>query len=516
MKTITALSPTLKQRWGLFISLLVIFLLVWIRVNSHKYSFDTTTIFLVFRSILFDKDTLIFLEGLGEVNYLNIHFNLAYILLSPLYFIGPAALITIWKTSCYAGFLIVCWRLIDSDERAALTSFHKNLFILLVAIHPTFIANLIAPNIWDSDLILPLIALSIFYNKRHNYFRGLLFFCLTFLVKEDMMLVGIFYGILLVFHARNIKFIWLSIFSLIWFFIVTHIIMPSFAISGGKLTLLKFSFGDLGDNIGEVIISAITNPQLLIKNGFWLRKISSIIVLLACFGFLPLIGKRALIYLLPGLSVLGYSLIAAQPYLDYSKHYVLPLFAFLVWASYESYVVLDCKYRPRLVLFSSAASLFIVILVQLNMRAWHFYLTPTGNFDTLHKVTREFLPDNVSVLTGGVGSPWACYKRNCFVLDDFAPDEIEKNKYEYIIVNLRTIFWETLSCSDRLLSKNLKQLNQSKMYQAIHYADDIVLLKRYDIEATIKQPPWSERIDDYVEINHDCYKSELMRAARLF
>ncbi len=510
------LNFTVRKNLGLLSSIVLVFVLLLARVSSHKYSHDTLVAFRVLRSILIDHSTLIYAMGQGWINSFNYHFNFIYILISPLYYLGPSLLIFSWKFVCYGGFLVILWRLIDSDHRYDISNWHKNLFLLLVALHPTFISNLISPEIWDSDLILPFLGLSILSISRNRYYWAVFWFCSTFLVKEDMMLVGILYGILMALFTKKAKFIWLSVFSLGWFWMVTHVVMPSFATSTEELGLLKFSFGNLGNSMGEIIVNSIIHPHLLIANGWWMRKFASLFIILSCVGFLPFWKKSSLIYLLPGLSVLGYTLIAVQPYLDYSKHYMVALFVFVVWSSYESYVLVNEKFRAKIVLVSVVASIAVIVVLQMNIRVWSYYLFPIENFSTLKSVEEEFIPPKSSMLTGGVSSPWICYRSNCFVTGDFQPGEIEKMEYDYILVNLNTVFWEVLNCSDETIAINLKKLNGNNKYQTLYYADDIVLLKKSHADAYIKQPDWSGHLEKYQQINHDCMKSDLMRKIRLF
>lgn len=506
------INPALKKRYGLLISAGMILLLLLARVSSHKYSLDTSVLLVVFRNIIFDHSAY---NQIGEMNQFSAHFSPIFILISPLYFLGPTLFIFIWKLFCYGSFLVILWRLIDGERRYDIGHWHKNLFLLLVALHPTFILNVVSPDIWDSDLALPLLGLSLLSVSRKRYSWGVFWFCLTFLVKEDMMLVGILYGIFLAFHARNIRFIGLSVFSLVWFWITTHSIMPHFSTSGEGLALLKISFGNLGNTLGEIIVNCIRNPHLIISNGFWLRKFSSLFIILLCVGFLPFWKKGALIYLLPGLSVLGYTLISVQPYLDYSKHYMLVFFVFVAWSSYESYIVINKDIRTKLVLFSILASVVVIVVLQMNVRVWSYYFSPIENLRTLESVEEKFIPRGSYMLTGGVGSPWTCYQNNCFI-SVFSPEEIEKKGYDYILINLKTVFWETLSCSDQTMSINLKKLNENRRYRVLYYSDDIVLLKKNQSGDDSGQQDWSDHLDEYRKINHDCMKSGLMRRLRLF
>ena len=388
--------------------------------------------------------------------------------------------------------------------------------MLLVALHPTFVANLISPEIWDSDFALPLLGLAMLSISRRRYNWAVFWFCLTFLIKEDMMLVGVMSGVLLAFLAREYKYLWLSLFALVWFWVVTHVVMPFFATSSQELGLLKFSFGNLGNSMGEIIVNSILHPRLLMENGWWVRKFASLFIIFSCVGFLPFLKKRSLVYLLPGLSVLGYTFIAAQPYLDYSKHYMLALFVFVVWASYESYVLLDENLRAKLVLWSLVASVAIIVVLQINIRVWSYYLSPVENYSTLRSVKEEFIPLGSRMLTGGVSSPWTCNGNDCFVSGNFEPDEIEKIKYDYILINLKTVFWESLSCSDETLANNLKKLNENHKYQVLYYANGIVLLENNDSGAYLEQPEWAGNFDKYQQNNHDCMKSDLFRKLRFF
>lgn len=506
------IDSAIGKKYGLLISIGILLLLLFLRVSSHKYSLDTSVLFVVLRNIIFDQSTF---NPIGGINQFSAHFSPILILLSPLYFLGPTILIAIWKFFCYGAFLLILWRLIDTEHRHSITNWHKNLFVILVALHPTFILNAISPDIWDSDLILPLLGLSVLFVSRDKYFWSVFWLCLTFLVKEDMMLVGILYGIFLARRAKDVRFIWLSVLSLGWFWITTRYVMPFFSTSGEGLALLKFSFGNLGNSLGEIVVNSVINPHLLIENGFWLRKFASLFIIFACVGFLPFWRKRSLIYLLPGLSVLGYTLIAAQPYLDYSKHYVLAFFVFVVWSSYESYLAIDKDSRSRLVLYSISASGFLVLVLQINIRVWSYYFSPIENLRALESAEREYIPPGSYLFTAGVGSPWTCYKNHCAISAELSPAELETKRHDFVLINLRTIFWEGLSCSDQSLAINLRELNRNQNYRVLTYTDDIVLLVKNRSGDDSRQPDWSARIGKYQKINHDCMKWDLMRKVRL-
>ena len=155
------------------------------------------------------------------------------------------------------------------------------------------------------------------------------------------------------------------------------------------------------------------------------------------------------------------------------------------------------------------------MVLQINIRGWSYYLSPLENYSTLKLIEEEFIPPKSYLLTGGQSSPWTCYNNNCFVSGNFQPDEIEKMGYDYILINLNTVFWETLSCSDETIAINLKKLNVNKKYEVLYHANDIVLLKKSHLDDYTQQPDWSVHLEKYQHINHDCMKSNLMRNLRL-
>lgn len=508
------MKDIMKRNYGLITSLGIVILLLFLRINSYKYSGDTNTIFTVLHNILHNILGHNTSNPVAGIDYFNAHFSPYLIFMSPLYFLGPTLLIFVWKFFCYSIFLVILWHLFKSENK--LSNLHKNLFLLLVTLHPTFISNLISPDIWDSDLTLPFLGLSILFLSKNKYLWSIFWFCLTFFIKEDMYLVGILYGIMLVLYTKKYSFIWLSILSLLLFWITTHFIMPYFSSSKEGLALLKFSYGDLGNSMGEIIINILRDPSLILTTGLWLRKISSILIIFACFGFLPFWKNTSLIYLLPCLGILGYTLLAVQPYLDYSKHYMLVFFVFVAWSSYNSYNLINIRYRTKVALLSMMVSILVLIVLQINIRNWSYYLYPIENMDTVRLVEEKLVPPKAYVLTNGVGSPWTCYNKKCYVSPDFSPDEIERMKYDYILINLKTIFWEVLSCDDRSMAINLKKLNKNVKYQVLFYRNDIILLKMKDSDNLDSvQPDWTDNLEKYEEINHDCMKSNVMRTLRL-
>jgi uncharacterized membrane protein len=502
--------PYLRKNFGLIFCLLVIFVLLLIRVSSYKYSRDTAYLIDLFRSILFDQS---FYSNIGRVNNLGLHFSPVLIFFSPLYFLGPTGIIFFWKMFCFGSFLIIIWSLIKN--LVGVSEKQKNYLLFLITLHPTFITNLTNPTIWDIDISLPLLALSIYFFTDKKYLISTIIFCLTFFVKENMPLVGIFFGIFIILKGKKIIGLSLSIFSILAFFLITVIIMPKFSTSGDDLYLLNLNFGYLGNSMGEALINILKDPSVILKSGNWLRKIFSIVIMFSCFGFLPFMNRSSLIYLIPGLITLMYALIAQKPFLDYSKHYMLVFFVFLVWSSIHSFYRVNTRTKNKVILFSLISSLTVTLVLQIYFRTWSYYFFPIPNVESL-KSAAKLIPPKAQLITHGVGSPWVGYNKKAYILERFQPEKIKNVNPEYILINLKTVFWEEQSEVEiEILGTNLRKLNSNIKYNVLFYENDIVVLKRKkSLTLESNQVRWSKDLAAFDKMNQIRMKPQFIRTLR--
>ena len=505
----------MRNNWAIIAAGILFAALLMLRINSNKYSQDTLVAFELLQSILQRGDTLIYSGANGWGSSFNAHLNLIYILLAPLRILGVELMIFVWKFSCYFGFLLIIWNYIKYNEQVNLSVLHKNLFLLLIALHPTLISNFVSPDIWDSDLALPLIGISIFAALRKNYKSASICILLASTVKEDIILIAVLFGVMLVILSKEYKYLLISLVSAIWFIVVTKYIMPSFASNGHDLALLKFSFGDLGSTMGEVISNSILHPSMVLENGLWLRKISSIVIMIGCLSMLPLVRRLSLIMLIPTIGIFGYTILAKQPYLDFSKHNIISVFPFLAFGAYYSFSVVSAKTRSILLPATLIASILITLLLQPWIRQWSFYFWPASNSQSVISIKERYIPNNSLLLTGGVGSPWVCYDNRCPVGAGFSKEEIDKAKYDFILINLKTIFWEELTCNIGDMRGHLDALNKNSGYKLVVYENDVVLLERVDQLVVSSNYNWTENFDTLIKINHDCAKPTWARTLRL-
>ena len=168
-------------------------------------------------------------------------------------------------------------------------------------------------------------------------------------------------------------------------------------------------------------------------------------------------------------------------------------------------------------MFSIIASLTVTLVLQIHLRTWSYYFYPIRNIQTLESAAK-LIPSTAQMFTHGVGSPWVTYNKICYIPERFQPEIINKLGPEYILINLRTVFWEQLSEGEiELLKMNLRKLNSNKSYHVIFYENDIVVLKKSasnDLGSV--QLSWSDNLKDFEGINQVRMKPEFIRLLRVW
>ena len=97
----------------------------------------------------------------------------------------------------------------------------------------------------------------------------------------------------------------------------------------------------------------------------------------------------------------------------------------------------------------------------------------------------------------------------------FSKEEIDKAKYDFILINLNTIFWEELTCNIGDMRGHLDALNKNSGYKLVVYENNVVLLERVDQLVVSSNYNWTENFDALIKINHDCAKPTWARTLRL-
>lgn len=190
-------------------------------------------------------------------------------------------------------------------------------------------------------LAVPLLAFATFFLLRKHHAGLIVCLGLAFLVKEEIGLIAIAFGIyLLLFQRQRRLGLALMLFGVAWVVLLLQFLIPFFrgaeyggtfyyfgegAIGGGGA---RYSY--LGRNVPEILTTLVTRPQTILQVIWLPEKILYILHLLVPLMFLPLVGAQVFFLALP---TLGYSLLSTYP-LQYEirSYYFAPLLPFLFFA----------------------------------------------------------------------------------------------------------------------------------------------------------------------------------------
>lgn len=188
------------------------------------------------------------------------------------------------------------------------------------------------------ELSIPLLLwLFYFYKKNKNLpYLIILFLCL--MVREEVSLVLVFFGAYLFYKKKIILGIFTTLISVIYFYLIFFVVMPSFTefeqISIGR-------FESYGSSFAEFIKYIFYNPISILMKIFQIEKIGNLIIYLVPLFFTPILSPFILLTSFPNLFII---LIADSPsYSSYMLYYLSPFIAIIFYASLKSISFLDKK-----------------------------------------------------------------------------------------------------------------------------------------------------------------------------
>ena len=211
-------------------------------------------------------------------------------------------------------------------------------------------------------------------NRRAGWF--LLFAVLAMACKEQVPLQVMFLGVYAIVRHKDWRLGGFTIvLAGVWFAVVMLWVIPAFSVTGEHIFLSYYS--DFGHSPLEIVTTAITRPDIVLKNLWQPDKLAYLRDLFAPFAFLPLLGLPVLLVGAPSFAI---NLLSNNPAMHNAArgHYVADVIPWLVWASLFGLVfIAKLAHGRRRVLHLSAAILLIVSL------GWHWQngmspLSPTA------------------------------------------------------------------------------------------------------------------------------------------
>lgn len=210
-------------------------------------------------------------------------------------------------------------------------------------------------------LATPLLGFALYFLLREHYLPFLVCLGLAMLAKEEVGFIAVAFGLYILFIQRRAKLgLVLAIFGAVWTVALLVYVIPYFyGTASGTGFYYAYRYAYLGKNVPEIILTAISQPGLVLEHLLVPDKIEFVLQLLVPLAFIPLVGAEVLALAVPSL---GYLLIGDYPY-QYSIRYQYgaPLVPIIFFALV---IGLERLSRPRLLSLRNDPA---------NFRSWFLY-----------------------------------------------------------------------------------------------------------------------------------------------
>ena len=179
----------------------------------------------------------------------------------------------------------------------------SRLFICSFLFYPTiFYTNLYGTAYIELCIPLFLWLFYFFEEKKNTLF--ILFLVLCLMVREEVSLVTCFFGIYMMIKKRYLLGVLTIILSLIYFYTVLFVIMPSFRVEDfNKVHVAAYWYKGWGDTYSEMIANILFNPIDALSKIFTPPKIGSFVMILIPLLFMSLGNLLVLFIAIPNLAM---------------------------------------------------------------------------------------------------------------------------------------------------------------------------------------------------------------------
>lgn len=237
----------------------------------------------------------------GTLNYLSVHFvPLIYIFAIPFKLWPYSETLLVFNFIAMISAAIPMYKLAltcQGDKRFAL------FMVVLLLWYPAF-QYLVLYEFEMLRFSIPIILWMLYFWEKKNMACYYLFVLLAVLVREEVGLTIMMFGIYLILAEKQRRTGLITAFiGIMAFTIITQMIMPS--LRGGEeyQHIAMGSFSAFGSSIGEIIINTIKNPVLVLKTIFDPIKLANAFMFFLPLLFIPLLAPAVLIAILANFGV---------------------------------------------------------------------------------------------------------------------------------------------------------------------------------------------------------------------
>lgn len=247
-------------------------------------------------------------------NFMGKSFTPILLAFVPLYALwaSPMALLILQTVALALGALPIYWiARVRIGRGLALT------MVLAYLLSPA-LQNTNVAEFHEVALVTPFLLYTTFFLLRRHYVGFLIGLGLTLLIKEEIALITVMFGIYIFLFQRQ-RWLGLSValFGMMWTVFVLQYIIPYFRtgvwggtfyyFEGGTIAGGGARYSYLGKNIPEIITTILTRPDIIAAEVLIPSKIAYVLHLLVPLALLPLIGFEMSALSLP---TFGYTLLS--------------------------------------------------------------------------------------------------------------------------------------------------------------------------------------------------------------
>jgi len=490
--------------WGLILLFIVTF--TWLALLRH-YSFNSSG----FDLGIYDQVTWNTLHGrpffyttTGQpLLHFSNHVSVNLLLVAPFYLIysGPEMLLFLQAAAIGLGGLPLFWL-----SREKLGSDLAGLAMLLAyLLFPT----LEITTLWDFHppvLSVGFFMFAFYFLEKRRFGWFVLMTLLAMTGKEQLPLQAAFLGLyaLVRFRAWRAGLLVIGL-ALAWFFTMMYWIIPANSVTGDHLFIGYYA--DLGNSPLEIVVTALTRPDLLFKNLWQPAKLKYLVDLLTPFAGLPLIGLPVLVIGAPSFAI---NLLSANTAMHNAgiAQYGADVAPWLAWAALFGAVYL----RQGLLRLWPGRTAHLTTVISLILLAaaliWHLFrgfsplaLNPPHWEITAHdRLAQRFIaqiPPDAQIAAQGKLYPHLSNRLVAYQLPDV-------HDVEYVFFDVTTGTWPVHPNDIWAIAQDLLRSGQ---YGVLDAADGYLLLRRglpntdipnafYDFARTpIAEPDYPAQID---------------------
>lgn len=264
----------------------------------------------------------------GTMNYLSVHFvPFIYVLAVPF---------KVWpfnETIIILNFLLMISAAIPMYKLGMTCQGDKRFALFMVVLllwYPTF-QYLVLYEFEMLRFSIPIILWMLYFWEKKKMLGYYIFVFLAVLVREEVGLTIMMFGLYLVLFEKQRRTGLITAFTgIMAFAVITQIVMPSLRGDEGYQHIAMSSFSIFGNSVGEIIISAIKNPLLVLKTICQPLKLANVFMLFLPLLFVPFLAPAVLIAILANL---GVGLLSTSiTHISFMLFYLSPSLPFIFYA----------------------------------------------------------------------------------------------------------------------------------------------------------------------------------------